>query len=187
MTDYFALLDQRRRPWLDGEQLKETFHAKTLRAHPDAGAKDDGAFTELNEAYQVLRDPKRRLHHLLTLEGNPPSSGSASIPKEIEDLFPLVAELTHQADGLLQKFEKATSTLSRSLLKSQSIVVTKQLDEMLERLRTLYRNSESRLRECDEPNEKTTQDLQALYLQFSYLGNWISQLEEKQLSLTHLL
>jgi curved DNA-binding protein CbpA len=83
MIDCFALLDQPRAPWLDLDELKEAYHKKTLRAHPDAQAnrtdETDASFASLNEAYQVLQDPKRRLHHLLSLQGCAPSSaGSVS-------------------------------------------------------------------------------------------------------------
>jgi curved DNA-binding protein CbpA len=191
MTDYFALLDQPRRPWLDLEQLKETFHAKTLRAHPDAQSpsrdSSEGAFTELNEAYQVLRDPKRRLHHYLTLEGTPPSSHRASIPPEIEVLFPAIADLTHEADALVQKSGTAASALSRSLLKPQLLAVAKRVNEMLVKLKELDRNLQSELRELSQKDEITAdsraEKLHAFYLQFSYLTNWIAQLEEKQLHL----
>ena len=80
MIDYFALLDQPRAPWLDLDELKNTYYQKTLQAHPDAQTTraradaTDATFASLNEAYQVLQDPKRRLHHLLSLEGAAPSS-----------------------------------------------------------------------------------------------------------------
>ena len=35
MADYFALLDEPRRPWLDPEELKAKFHALTATVHPD--------------------------------------------------------------------------------------------------------------------------------------------------------
>ncbi len=98
MTDYFALLDQPRRPWLDPEELKQVFHQKTLETHPDAQTEPGGkeTFTQLNEAYQVLREPKRRLHHLLSLEGSPPATKSVSVPANIEKLFPVVAALMQE-------------------------------------------------------------------------------------------
>ena len=109
MTDYFALFGQPRSPWLDVEELKQAFHTKTLREHPDAqGEADDrrdaeATFSELNEAYQILRDPKRRLHHLLVLEGMEPSAGAGGIPNEIEDIFPVVATITRKCDDLSER------------------------------------------------------------------------------------
>ena len=60
MTDYFALLGEARRAWLDTEELKKQYFAR-VREHP--------ADEELNEAFRVLTEPKLRLHHLLVLAG----------------------------------------------------------------------------------------------------------------------
>ena len=35
MTDYFALLNEPRRPWLDADLLKQTFLTLSAGAHPD--------------------------------------------------------------------------------------------------------------------------------------------------------
>ena len=41
MTDYFALLEQPRAPWLDPRGLKEAYHRQTLQTHPDTAAPDN--------------------------------------------------------------------------------------------------------------------------------------------------
>ena len=188
MTDYFTLLDQPRQPWLDLEQLKETFHAKTLRAHPDAQAQSETssetAFAELNEAYQVLRDPKRRLHHLLTFERNLSSPQNEAVPPEIEALFPVVADVTQELEALLQKLDRASSTLSRSLLKTDLLAAAERLHGVLERLSAMLEKAEARLREVSQSYEgngtEFDPELRALYLQFSYLTKWIADLREQQ-------
>lgn len=172
MTDYFALFDQPRQPWLDPEKLKEIYHAKARTASPDA---------QLNEAYQVLRDAKRRLHHLLALRGDTPSHENASVPREIEDLFPEVAGLTSEADLLLNKLSQATSALSRSLLKNEIAAIQNKIAEMLARISELKNAGLVRLQSV-QANDSG--QLHALYLQFSYLNRWIEQLEERQLQLT---
>src|SRR6266480_4581877 len=76
MADYFFLLDEPRRPWLDPEVLKAKFHVLTSTVHPDrvhrATEPEKQAanqrYAELNAAYQCLREPKDRLRHLLELE-----------------------------------------------------------------------------------------------------------------------
>ena len=35
MTDYFALLDEPRRPWLDPEAIRQKFFARSGGVHPD--------------------------------------------------------------------------------------------------------------------------------------------------------
>ncbi|MDQ6939170.1 MAG: hypothetical protein M3119_03340 [Verrucomicrobiota bacterium] len=171
MTDYFALFDQPRQAWLDPEKLKEIYHAKARTASPDA---------QLNEAYQVLRDAKRRLYHLLTLRGDAPSRENAGVPREIENLFPAVAGLTRETDLLLNKLSQATNALSRSLLKSEITAIQNKIAEVLAIISELKNAALVRLQTVEENDSG---QLHALYLQFSYLNRWIEQLEERQLQL----
>ena len=75
MTDYFAFFNEPRRPWLDAESLKQKFLALSATVHPDRvhnlGEVERAAaqerYTELNTAYNWLREPKERLQHLLQL------------------------------------------------------------------------------------------------------------------------
>lgn len=190
MTDYFALLAQPRRPWVDPEKLKQAFHEKTLQAHPDANAGNedaDIAFTQINDAYQVLLDPKRRLHHLLALERKTPASGAAPIPCELEDLFPLVATLTQEAERLEQRAALTTNSLSRSLMKAEVMQTQGRIKDALATLRRMENESDEKLRAISdsgfEDNEAGLSEVQNLYVRFSYLTRWIPQLEEKQTQL----
>lgn len=188
MIDYFALLDQPKAPWLDLEKLKDTYHQKTLQAHPDAqttrGAADpaDATFANLNEAYQVLQDPKRRLHHLLSLEGAAPSSTGQAVPMELHDLFPQVAALTQRTDRLLEKLQATSNTLSRSLLKPQILEVQQATKEVRGKIRSLSDASFEQLRQINaawtrSPAEQI-EGLSNLYFAFAYLSRWSAQLDE---------
>ena len=190
MTDYFALLDQPRRPWLDPHELKQAFHAKSLRVHPDTQHRDERsfaesgiAFRELNEAYQVLQDPKRRIYHLLSLEGRAPASRQTTVPSEIEQLFSGVAGVTQQAEALADKCKSATTPLGRSLLKPQILKLQKHLGEILQQLSELHEAGVADLRRLSAhglAEEDDWAELQRLYLRFSYLTRWIAELQEKQ-------
>ena len=104
MTDYFALLEQPRGPWIDPAALKDIYHRKTLQTHPDTAAPGrESDFAELNEAYQALQDPKRRLHHLLSLENCVPSSANQAVPQELQELFLLIGGLSQSGNLLLKK------------------------------------------------------------------------------------
>ena len=192
MTDFFALLDQPRRPWLDPEKLKEAFHAKTLRAHPDASARGakaieaEGTFAQINEAHQVLRDPKRRLQHLLSLEGRPPAAGGGTVPQEIADAFPAVAASTQAADVLLQKVAAATSPLSRSLVAVELSQARSGIDDALGTLLALRQEADAELRELSDAAADASDrfsSLENLYFRYAYLTRWIGQLEEKRTQL----
>jgi curved DNA-binding protein CbpA len=194
MIDYFALLDQPRLPWLDLDELKKTYHQKTLQSHPDARASrpdadaTDATFARLNEAYQTLQDPKRRLHHLLSLEGYAPSSADQTVPKELHDLFPAVGAITQQANVLLEKLRATSNALSRSLLKPQILEVQNEGKEVRARIQDLSDESFNQLRQINaawarNPAEQI-EDLSNLYFAFAYLTRWSAQLDEMTLQLS---
>ncbi len=62
MSDYFALLNEPRRPWLEADPLKQKFLVLSASIHPDkihsAGESEKSAtakqFAELNAAYNCL-------------------------------------------------------------------------------------------------------------------------------------
>jgi DnaJ-domain-containing protein 1 len=119
MTDYFALLDEPRRPWLDADSLKKKFHALSAGVHPDrihsaAPAEKAAAgkqFAELNAAYTCLREPKERLRHLLELELGGKPKDLHQIPPDLADLFIEIAGLCKQVDGFLAEKAKVSSPL----------------------------------------------------------------------------
>jgi curved DNA-binding protein CbpA len=190
MTDAFALLDQPRRPWLAPDALKQAFHTKALQAHPDAHEADasGAAFAQLNEAHQVLQDPKRRLQHLLTLVGHPPDRRATSTPKAIEELFPVVAAVTQQMTAVMQQSTAATTALSRSLLKPKLLQASSELNAASDKLAALQQNAAARVRELDERWDESSGDqlaeLHDIYLQFSYVTRWREELDEKRMQLS---
>lgn len=183
MTDHFALLEQPRGPWLDIAALKDAYHRKTLQTHPDTatpGREND--FADLNEAYQVLQDPKRRLHHLLSLENCVPSSGNQAVPQELQELFLLIGALTQRANAVLEKTRTTTNALSRSLLKPQVVELQKEAGILAKTVRDLKDGATAQLLRINSAwQEDSVGQLGALsnlYFQFAYLGRWSAQLDE---------
>jgi len=194
MTDYFALLNQPRRPWINPEEVKQAFHARALQVHPVAQPNQhtepssDALFAQLNQAYQVLQDPKRRLQHLLTLEGHPPERSPGTIPTEIEELFPIVATATHRSEAIVKNSAAATNALSRSLLKSELQHATNELRLVREQVRDLHGAAIARLQQLDrswsgEMGDQLEQ-LRVVYVELSYITRWLSELDEKKLQLS---
>ncbi len=186
MTDFFALLAQPRRAWLEPELLKAAFHEKSRRAHPDAGG-SEVAFAQLNEAYQALQEPRRRLQHFLTLEGRPPNGAGRAVPAEIAELFSIVAEATQAAELAGQKINAAASPLGRSLGLAELAQARGKVDEALARLVALRETAEADLRAVPEDGDERWTRLEELYFRFAYLTRWIGQLEEKRSQLAALL
>jgi curved DNA-binding protein CbpA len=182
MTDYFAVLEQPRAPWLDLAALKEVFHRKTLEQHPDSTQGADGDFAKLNEAYHVLQDPKRRLHHLLELQGALAASTNQVVPRELQELFLETGAVNQRTTQLLEKIRAASNPLSRSLLKGEVVAAQKEVGSLRKKVRELSEAADDRLRQMNPSwltnPEAQIPDTAALYLRFSYLGRWSTQLDE---------
>ena len=145
MTDYFALFDEARRPWLEPEKLKEKYYALSRTAAPDA---------ELNKAFQVLSDPKLRLQHLLILEGAELSAGRP-VPPAVAELFWKTGALLREVERWLSQNKAATSTLARALLEPERGELEQRLGALEENLRAAYDAELAQLprAEVDWPNE----------------------------------
>lgn len=180
MTDYFALLQQPRRPWLDLDKLKEEQHRQTMVAHPDVKPVDADAphFASLNEAYRVLADPRLRLQHLLVLEGAPATT--EKIPGELTDAFLETGTVIQEIDRLLGKL--SASALGKALLRPEILEKQQRAAELLEKLRHMSGQAMDQLKMCDREWAAQRKDLPALAAlssRLAYLGRWIAQVEER--------
>jgi curved DNA-binding protein CbpA len=191
MTDYFVLLGEVRRPWIDNNKLKQKYHRLTLQLHPDLGSgnrtssKDTGSLTELNEAFRVLQDPKLRLQHLLMLENAAPVA-ARSVPPALANLFWDTGTSLKNLDAILEK-QSSTSRLTQALGKSEIAAAEMRMREILDQLRSLYNDALEKVRRTDplwlaDPAAHVS-TLVDLYDSFSYLSRLIEQVNERRLRL----
>jgi hypothetical protein len=172
MTDYFALLGEARRPWLEPENVKEKYFARARERLADA---------ELNEAFRVLSDPKLRLQHLLALEGIDLKAGR-DIPPALAELFWRTGNLLHEIDHWLLRYAAASSALSRALLAGERAKLSDRLTMLEEQLRAAYENEMAQLRAMDEQaSSNETETLILRHDSLSYLGRLQEQVKEKRL------
>ena len=190
MTDYFALLGEVRRPWIDSNKLKQKYHQLTLQLHPDRGSRnqtseDTDSLAELNEAFRVLQDPKLRLQHLLMLENAAPVA-ARSVPPALANLFWDTGASLKNLDAILEK-QSSTSRLTQALGKSEIADAEMRTREILDRLRSLYNEALDKVRRTDplwlaDPAAHLS-TLVDLYDSFSYLSRLIEQVNERLLRL----
>lgn len=177
--DYFALLGEERRPWLDPERVAETFRRLSRTMHPDQAEAGEGGsedFAALNQAQQTLRDPKLRLAHLIGLEyPEVRLSGPAAVPAALADRIGPILSLLQEADGLLARKAAADSALSRALLARRELELRELVEEQLQAVEALYEHALADLRDED----RSAGRLVSLYQRFAYLTRWRGQLQEK--------
>lgn len=200
MTDYFDLLNESRRPWLDTDSLKRKFLELSANLHPDKihSASDTEKstaakrFAELNTAYSCLSEPKLRLLHLLELECGSKPKDIQQIPSNLADLFAEVATVCRSADSFLVEKSKVSSPLLQVqyFQKAQDWIEMlntpqQKLNAFQEQLSSTLKTLDARwLNRNDESRIKILQQLEELYRLFGYFNRWNSQIQERIVQLT---
>ena len=194
MTDYFALFEERRRPWLEPEALKSTFLALAAEAHPDKQRAESEAeklaanrsYAELNAAYQCLAEPGSRLLHLLELEQGAKPREIHQIPDALADVFAEVAATCRNADNFLSEKNKAISPLLQVQLFERSQEQTEKLRALQTRLAGWHDTLVEKLKLLDTswvspPGDRTVllNRLEELYRLFGYFNRWNNQIQER--------
>lgn len=199
MTDYFALLGQLRRPWLDDGALKQRFLSQSAATHPDkidpANEPEKQAaskkFADLNAGYHCLLLPKLRLLHLIELERGSRPAEVREIPSPLADLFAQVASLCREADGFLAKKTKTASPMLQAQLFEEAQAWIEQLNRMQKELTAFHDELLARLKSLDArwPGDGANRpellnDLENLYRLFSYFNRWHGQVRERIIRLS---
>lgn len=197
MTDYFTLLDEPRRPWLDADALKAKFLARAADLHPDrvhnAGEVEKSAATaryaELNAAYHCLLEPKSRLLHLLELESGSKPMDVQHIPPALADLFAEVANSCRSADSFLVEKSAITSPLLQVQWFERAQAWIEQLNLLKTKLGGLHAQLLDELKAIDANWEMSARPeslarLEELYRLFSYFNRWSRQLQERSTRLS---
>lgn len=201
MIDYFALLGEPRRPWLEAEALKQRFLTLSGEHHPDrthqAGteqkAQAQRRYADLNAAYQCLRDPKERLRHLLELERGGKLDQMQNVPTALMDVSLLVGAACRQADALLKEKSDVTSPLlkvglfEREQEQVQELTsLTKQLDAKREALIAQAKHLDARweTHKTAGANEGLMPGLEEVYRLLSYYERWLAHLRERIVQLS---
>jgi curved DNA-binding protein CbpA len=181
MTDFFALLGEPRRPWLDAENLKTRFHELSARHHPDAGG-EDARFAEINRANQVLADPGLRLRHLLELELQGALPRTQDVPDVAAKFFAPVAEATRAADVFFKKHAATNSPLAKALLSAEQYRVQEEVERLIGELQAMQDDVLEKVREVDgiwdTKREEAMHCLPELWQALGYAGKWLGTLRE---------
>ena len=198
--DYFALLNEPRRPWLDADLLKQKFLALATVAHPDRvhnASDSDKAeatkrYTQLNAAFNCLAEPKLRLLHLLELELGAKPKDIQTIPAALADLFAEVANSCRSADDFLAEKSKATSPLVQVQLFERGQDWVEKLNGLQRKLNELREKSSRELKALDAEwisadavsRREILPKLEELYRLFGYFNRWNNQIQERVVQLS---
>lgn len=196
MTDYFALLNEPRRPWIDPGLLKAKFLSLSGELHPDrthnASEQEKAAaaqhYAELNSAFHCLREPKDRLRHLLELELGQKPQDLQEIPPDLADLFMEIAQLCRQANAFLAERAKVSSPMLRVELFERGQEWSERLGMMQRRIGQRQEKLVRELKALDAEWNATEgntsarvpllRKLEGVHRLFSFYARWSSQIQE---------
>lgn len=186
MTDYFALLGQPRRPWLDPEALKESFHRLAVEHHPDVAGENE-TFAQVNAGYRILKEPASRLRHLLELEYLTEPAGAPQLPPGLTERFMEVATLEREIHVFLRQQGDATSNIQKSLLAADRFAMQRDVEKLIAELET-YRERLLQLLQAEnhlweQRTAETGGRLATLQQEFAFISKWIDQLRERSVQL----
>jgi DnaJ-domain-containing protein 1 len=197
VSDYFALLNEPRRPWLEPDVVGQKFLTVSSAVHPDrvhaSGEAERAAaqarYVELNAACQCLREPKDRLRHLLELEHDSPADEVQRIPTELMDWSLQVGRLCREADGLLAEKARTTSPLLQVQCFERGQELTERLQALQRRISDRHDRLIQELKAVDADWDAALSGtveradllrrLEDLYRLFSYFGRWQGQISER--------
>ena len=205
MTDHFALFQEPRRPWIDPDSLKAKFLASSAECHPDrfhTAPESDQAvaqrrYTEFNNAYLCLREPKDRLLHLLELELGAKPKAVQQLPSETMELFVEVGEVCRNVDAFLVERAKITSPLLKVQWFEKGMQWTDALNalrqkvlgergELIAELTLMNSVWESAppLGSESRPAVLPLERVEQMYRILSYIARWTGQIEERLVQLS---
>lgn len=195
MTDFFALLGQPRQPWLDEDALKTAFHEQSSTLHPDrfhgaddvARAEAGRNYSELNSAYQCLREPKDRLAHLIELESGRKPGGIQSVPAEAMELFAQVGQLCRETDAFLAERAQATSPMLKVRQFERGLGWMDRIQTLQQSLLQQREALHAKLCSTNEhwagveagSSGASLPALEDIHSRLSYLNRWTAQLQER--------
>ena len=192
----FALLEETPRPFLDLEALKAKFLKLSAPVHPDRvhhlsddeKQKATGRFSELNGAYLLLRDPRRRIEWLIENETGIKLRDVQKIPPGTMDLFMEIGQFCRDFDSFLeQKSQMGDSPLLKATMVVQQQQWRQKLDALDARLCEKAAGLGKELLQLDaqwsgaSDRKPLLESLENLARAWSYLNRWEQQLGERKL------
>jgi curved DNA-binding protein CbpA len=203
MTDKFALLNEPRSPWGNLDALRQKFIALSSEVHPDRvhnrSEKEKVAanqrYSELNAAYNCLREPKDRLQHLLELELGAKPKDIQRIPDGMMEEFFEVGRLCKQVDAFLSEKERVSSPMLKVQLFEQGQEWTDKLNLLQQKINAhrdaligeLQSMSSTWAIDANQSNANRQHSLgriEEIYRLLSYFARWSEQIQERVVQLS---
>jgi DnaJ-domain-containing protein 1 len=192
VPDHFATLGVDRAPWLDPDILKQSFLAQSAELHPDKATSEktqaEAQFRALNESYNILRNNRSRILHLLELEGVSKPGHVEAIPPAALEFFSSIAEITRRSDALLKEKAAADSPMLKVQFFAKAVDCVDALQVLQQKILSRIAEVETELQQLNSSwnahEESALDQLQRAAAALGFLERWSAQLQERAAALT---
>ncbi len=144
--------------------------------HPDEGGSEK-EFSQIGQAYQILRSPSKRLKHWLELRdirGEP----RGVVDGVLLDWFGVVGQTLQSIDEVLRKKDQAQSHLARALLENEVQHCREKIDSLQASLELLMSEKMAHFVEI-EHGPIAADEAWILVRDLAFLEKWQAQLRER--------
>ena len=184
MEDAFSLFGLDRRPLIDEVALKERYLRLAATWHPDVACGNDEKFHLVQDAYKTLREPARRLRHLMELEFF--GGGGQSDSTAHAELFMSAGSAVQAAKAVFLRSQNTTTALARALLAPDIAAALEEVRGALQSIRQARDQLKVRLENLDMRwPEVSPDELADLASSSAFLLRWKSQLSEWEFRLAN--
>lgn len=188
MLDAFHILRLPRAAALDAGLLGQSYAERSRAEHPDHGG-SEGRAAEINEAFEILRAPERRLKHLLELAAPAEAKGWRSVPLDdaMMSLFSALGGELEASARLLERRDRARSAIARAVLAGEETRRREALERLGFEIARRIAELEEQLPGLDAAlaagDGSIWPRLAAIQARFAYLAKWQAQVRERLLAL----
>ena len=167
----FAIFNIAPSAHLDLSEIEDQYKQLAANHHPDKGG-DKDTFDEINQAYQILTSPAKRLKSYLSameIEHDP----RGTVGNELMDLFMQVASLVQSSEAFIRKKQAAQSALAKALLEPESMSTQSQISKLINQIESAEADQLSALEQ-----DNTGPQLSQIARNLAFLEKWRAQLQQ---------
>ena len=161
---------------LSESALSAAFRQAGRMHHPDEGGSEKD-FSELGEAYKILRSPSKRLKHWLELR-EIHGEARGVVDGALLDWFGVVGQTLQEIDEVLRKKDKVQSHLARALLENEVLHCREKIDSLQASLETLMSEKTDHFTTM-ENGQITNEEAWILVRDLAFIEKWQAQLRER--------
>ena len=167
----FTIFNIQATPQIDPDAVDECYKKLAAQHHPDQGG-DKDQFEEINQAYQILTSPAKRLNAYLEAEGIE-HDPRGTVGNELMDLFMQVANQVQSSEAFIRKKQAAQSALAKALLEPESMAIQSQISKLISQIEAA---ETQQLQLLDQ--SFTGPQLSQIARNLAFLEKWRAQLQQ---------